>query len=167
MKWKYRLNNMFDENSKDFLIQYLIQKPEEIESLIKIMKVEEKTAWRAAWVLDHLNQNKPLLLKPHLKEINTILKATEYNGVRRSLLKILITNPCAKNDDGDLLDLCFQWIASPSVPIAIRAHSMQFIVNLLPAYPELKNEFQLSLETAIHDESKGVSGKARRILSSL
>jgi len=167
MEWEHRLNNMFDDHSKDLLVQNLIKNPDEIQNLLKTMTKEEKPAWRAAWVLDHLNQNKPTLLKSHLKEINSILKVTRYNGVRRSLLKILITNPSANNDDGDLLDLCFQWVSSPSIPIAIRAHSMQFIFNLLPTYPELKNEFQLSLETAILDESKGVSGKARKILSSL
>lgn len=167
MDWKFRLDNLFDENSKDLLVQHLLQNPEEIRNLLTIMNEEERAAWRAAWVLDHLNQSEPLLLIPHLETISSILKTTKYNGVRRSLIKILISNPSATNDDGELLDLCFQWVSSPSIPVAIRAHAMQFIFNLLPTYPELKNEFQLTLETAINDERKGVRGKARKILSSL
>jgi hypothetical protein len=167
MDWKYRLNNLFNENSKEYLVQYLIQNPKEIENLLMVMDEEERPAWRAAWVLDHLNQNAPDLLKPYLATICSRLKNTTFNGVRRSLLKILISTPTEINEDGELLDLCFQWVVSPAIPIAIRAHSMQFISDLLPAYPELKNEFQVSLQSVINDESKGVRGKARKILSSL
>ena len=167
MDWKHRLNNLFDENSRDLLVRYLIQNPQEVKKLLALTKVDEKSAWRAAWILDHLNQTAPSVIKPHLNAICYRLKNTRYNGVRRSLLKILITNPSETNEDGELLDLCFQWVCSPTIPIAIRAHSMQFIYNLLPAYPELKNEFRLSLETAVNEESKGVRGKARKILSQL
>jgi len=168
MEWKQQLENLFNDNSRDFLVHSLVQKPGEIPNILKIIEEdEEKPAWRAAWVIDHLNQQKPQMVTPHLQSINRILKRTKYNGARRSLLKILVINPTNVNHDGELVDLCFQWVCSPAIPIAVRAYAMQFVYDMLPVYPELKNELKTSLETAIHDSSKGVRGKAKKILTML
>jgi hypothetical protein len=168
MNWKRQLNNIFEEQSKEFLVNSLIEKPDEIKKVLSIIDApDEKIAWRAAWLIDNVNQANPKLITRHLSKILDKTKKTKYNGVRRSLLKIIVTNPSRLNEDGELLELCFQWICSPSVPIAIRGHAMQFIYDLLPKYPELKNEFQTSLEAVVHDEGKGVRAKARKILSQI
>lgn len=168
MEWKKQLENLFDDDSRDFLVHYLSRNPEELENIIRVIEEdEEKPAWRAAWVIDHLNQKNPRVVAPHLDSLSRILKQTKYNGARRSLLKILVINPTSVNHDGELVGLCFNWICSPAIPIAVRAYAMQFIHDMLPVYPELKNELKTSLETVIHDSSKGVRGKAKKILARL
>ena len=168
MGWKYQLNRLFEEFSKEELLNALAANPEEVSLLIQIIESPpEKTAWRAAWIIDHFNQQYPELISPYLPELLRILKETAYNGARRSLLKIMISHPTMHSEDGELLDRCFHWTCSPSVPIAVRAHAMQYIHKLLPVYPELKNEFQICLESAVHDESKGVKGKAGKLLEKL
>ncbi|WP_234409080.1 hypothetical protein [Marinilabilia salmonicolor] len=83
------------------------------------------------------------------------------------MLKVIITAPTVIKEDGELLDLCFRWIVSPVIPIAVRAHSIQYVYDLLPEYPELENEFRHSLRSALDAGSKGVKAKAGKILSSL
>jgi hypothetical protein len=166
VNWKQQLHSLFDDQSKDLIVNYLISHPEEIHNIINLINdSDERPAWRAAWIIDHLNQNRPELVMPHLFQLANILKKTTYNGARRSLLKILITNPSPINEDGELVDLCFQWVISPSEPIAIRAYAMQFIFDLLSVYPDLKFELRSTLETVLDDESKGVRGKARKVLT--
>lgn len=166
MDWENELNHLLEERNIDWVVPYLLRNTGEISLIIRLMKNgNEKTAWRAAWVLDHINKQDPEITSPFLPEILQTLKKTSFNGVRRSLLRILVTNPTELNEDGEILDLCFKWIYSPAFPIAVRAHSMQFVFDLLPKYPELKNEFSHSLKFALDDESKGVRSKARKLLA--
>ncbi len=166
MDWENELNHLLEERNINWIVRYLLKTSGEIPQIICLMKSgNEKVAWRAAWVLDHVNMENPEISTPFLPEILQTLKKTSFNGVRRSLLRILVTNPTELNEDGEILDLCFKWIYSPAFPIAVRAHSMQFVFDLLPKYPELKNEFSHSLEFAMNDESKGVRSKARKLLA--
>jgi len=166
MDWENELNSLLEERKIEWIVGYLLKNPEETPLIIRLIKSDnEKIAWRSAWVLDHLNVKNPDISAPFLPEMLQILKKTSFNGVRRSLLRILVTNPTKINEDGEMLDLCFKWISSPVIPIAVRAHSMQYVFDLLPKYPELKNEFSHSLELALNDESKGVRTKARKLLS--
>ncbi len=168
MDWENELNDLLQERNIDDVVCYVLKNSGEIPLIVDLMKSEnEKIAWRAAWVLDHINMQNPDLLFSFLHEILQILKQTTFNGIRRSLLRILITNPTELNEDGELLDLCLKWIHSPAFPIAVRAHSMQFVFDLLPKYPELQNEFTHLLEFALNDQSKGVRSRARKLLSAI
>ncbi|PRZ00094.1 hypothetical protein [Marinilabilia salmonicolor] len=168
MNWEKELNILLEERKISQVVDYLFSSPEEIPQLIGLTKHrKKKTAWRAAWVIDHLNMQKPGVVAPFYPEIIQILKSTSFDGVRRSLLKVMLGAPVEKRDDGELLDLCFRWIVSPDIPIAVRVYSMQYVHDLLPEYPELKNEFRHSLLLALDDQSKGVKARAGRILSSL
>ena len=165
MNWKTELNTLIEERNIEWVVQTLIDKPQEISQLVELTKSDkEKIAWRAAWVIDHLNMQKPELISPFHPHLLQILKNAPFNGVRRSLLKIAVSAPPTIKEDGELLDLCFKWIYSPAFPIAVRVYSMQFVFDLLPRYPELKNEFCHSLEFALNDESKGVGSKASKLL---
>ena len=168
MDWENELSTLLEEQNITLIVKYLMASPQEIPAIIELTKKSnEKIAWRAAWVLDHLNMHRPEVTHPYLPELLQILKETDFNGVRRSLLKIIINSSSKINEDGELLDLCFQWTISPAIPIAVRAHGMQYIYNLLPKYPELENEFIISLEATREDASKGIQSKARKILSAL
>jgi hypothetical protein len=168
MDWESELNILLEERNITWLVSYLLNNRGEMPQIIDLINSgNEKIAWRAAWVLDHITMENPEISTPFFPEILQTLKQTPFNGVRRSLLRIMVTTPTELNEDGELLDLCFKWINSPAFPIAVRAHSMQFVFDLLPKYPELKNEFSHSLEFALDDESKGVRSKARKLLAGI
>lgn len=168
MDWQYQLDKLFETVSKEEVVLFISSHPEEIPNMIKIIKQSsEKSAWRAAWIIDLIYRDKPSLIKPYIKELLNILLETPYNGVRRSLLKIIHSEPPSTTEDGRLLDKCFQWIVSPTIPTAVRVHAMHYISQLLPSYPELKNEFILCLETALNDENKGIKTKARNLLKQI
>ncbi|WP_291854949.1 hypothetical protein [Marinilabilia sp.] len=168
MNWEIELNTLLEERNIKWVVQSLIESPKDISQLLELTKSEnEKIAWRAAWVIDHLNMRNPELISPFLHDLLQILKNTHFNGVRRSLLKIAVTAPSSIKEDGEILDLCFKWIYSPAFPIAVRVYSMQFVFDLLPRYPELKNEFCHSLEFALVDQSKGIGSKARKLLMAI
>ncbi len=168
MVWDEYLRDLFADRIKEEALQLLQDRPSEIGALMGyISGQEEKLAWRAAWIIDHLNQKAPLLVRPYLPQLSAILKATPFNGVRRSLIKILVTNPTEVNEDGLLVDLCFRWMINPTIPTAVRAHAMKLVFNLLPHYPDLKGELKTSLEQACEEEAKGVQSCARKLLTKL
>lgn len=168
MDWQCQLNKLFKTVSKEEVVRFISSHPEEIPNIIKTIKHKsERSAWRAAWIIDLLYRDDPSLIKPYIKELLNILIETPYNGVRRSLLKIIHSEPAPTTEDGRLLDKCFQWIVSPIIPTAVRVHAMQYVSQLLPSYPELKNEFILCLETALNDENKGIKTKARNLLKQI
>ncbi len=168
MEWEDYLRDLFAGSIKEEALAFLQKQPEEIGTLVGyISSPDEKLAWRAAWIIDHLNLQVPKLVGPYLPTLCSILKATSFNGVRRSLIKILVTNPTKVNEDGLLVDLCFKWMINPGIPTAVRAHSMKLVFGLLPVYPDLKGELKTSLELAVEEEAKGVQGCARNLLARL
>ena len=168
MDWDDFLQQLFAGRQKEEALALLQKQPGEISTLLRYVTVpDEKLAWRAAWIIDHLNQQAPQLIKPHLSRLCTILKTTSFNGVRRSLMKVLVTNPSPVNEDGLLVDLCFNWMVNPKIPTAVRAHAMKLVYNLLPIYPDLRGEFKTSLEVALEEEAKGVQSCARNLLAKL
>jgi len=168
MDWENQLNHLFKELNKKEIVSFLSAHPIEISTLINVTSQSpERIAWRAAWIIDLLDRDKPELISPHIADLHIILKATPYNGVRRSLLKIINHHSPSSLEDGELLDKCFQWMITPTVPTAVRAHAMQYISQLLPSYPDLKREFELCLETALNDGNKGIKAKARNLLKQI
>ena len=63
-----------------------------------------------------------------------------------------------------IIDACFNAIANPNEPGAVRAFAMLTINKLTPQYPELNNELSVLLEPLVHHQLPSVSRTAYKIL---
>lgn len=160
-----------DNLSKNFTVmmaQEVSSNPEWLAVLTDIMLSEHTPYnWRAAWVIDHVQQNTPEVIAPILPRLIAALPHITSNGVRRHILKMASTLPVDQLEDGELADICFKWLQNPATPIANRAHCMEILYRLTCRYHDLANELALILEEIIINGSKGEKNKAQKTLQKI
>ena len=120
---------------------------------------------RAAWPLSYLVIDNPALIKKHFsKLIKNLDKPGIHDSVKRNTLRLLQSISIPQRFHGKIMSLCFDYIASPDEPIAIKAFSLTVLQNLSKQYPEIKQELKTIIEDRWEYESAAFKSRAKKIL---
>jgi hypothetical protein len=122
---------------------------------------------RAAWVMEICWEEDPKLFLPYIAIAVDSLPRFMNDGVKRQIVKILAAQDIPESQQGKLADLCFEWVQSATVPVAIKVHCMQILANLAANYPELSIELQAVIREQIPRNSVGFSSRGKKILKQL
>lgn len=125
--------------------------------------------WRAAWAIKGVWEKNPELVEPHLGRMRKALASIKQHGVKREFLKMISENPLPNDEDelGILLKYCFDWLANPLEPIAVRIHSMDILYKISKQIPEIIPELRTTIEVAMQEGSAGTVNKGGKILKAL
>src|SRR5947207_1914570 len=100
---------------------------------------EYRVGQRAAWPMSYLVIAHPPLIKKHFaKLVSNLKKPKLHDAVKRNTLRLLQAISIPQRFYGKLMSLCFNYIASPDEPAAIKAFSLTVLENLSKEYPEIK-----------------------------
>ena len=124
-------------------------------------------SWRAAWVYAKVADINPEMAKPHVLEIPKLLLAFTHDGQKRELLKVILLFPLIEQDMGLILNICFDWLASPKETAAVRVHSMQIVYEISKVEPDLQPELKLMLLQLMPDAEPGMLSRGTKILAKL
>ncbi|MBI9066427.1 MAG: hypothetical protein JEZ09_03975 [Salinivirgaceae bacterium] len=144
----------------DLVTQYACQNPEAINYLVDLVIYNEETvSMRAAWALEKLSEKKNEVIKNRLPDILEILSKITVSGTRRTIAKVLMQYTIPEEFEGKLFDFCIEMIEAVKEPVAVKANCMTIVFNLLPKYPELKNEIFAIIEDQIPYNSIGFKSR--------
>lgn len=102
---------------------------------------------RAIWPLGEIACENPKMVLPHLEKlINTLDEPNLHPAIPRNVLRFCQQMEVPEKYHGKLVDKCFQYIHTTTLPIAIRAFAITTCANVCKHYPELKNELMLVLD---------------------
>lgn len=160
------LNKEHSKRNTLAIIDYIGDDPAKLKELIAIFKTNDhRLIQRAAWPLSYIAEKHPELITPHLGELLKLLKQPLHVAFRRNLFRLLRLMPdTPKKHHGVIIDACFNAMANPNEPGAVRAFAMQTINKLTPQYPELNNELRVILEPLVHHQLPSVRHTASKIL---
>ena len=128
----------------------------------------ETKSWRAAYVLDKVNDLNPELLLPYLKPMLDQLKVESNSSKKRHFLKLLSQNKIPEDYNGFLFDYCIQHINSANEPPAVRVHAMQNLFNLAEIYPDIKNEVLSVIEHEMeYHATAGIKSRGSKLADKL
>ena len=146
--------------------EYACSSTENFEELIKcFLDKEYRVAQRAAWSLSWATRKRPELIHPHIsKLVEQLGRKDVHNAVIRNSVRILETIDIPEQFHGEVLNRCFEFIESPSTPVAIKAFSLTTLFNLSVLYPDIKPELKLIIETFYDNESAAFKSRAKKIL---
>jgi len=140
----------------------------EFEQLMDIvLHGKEPVVQRAAWAMDACMETHPELLSPYVEKLIEALPGFSNDGVKRQVVKALATREIPEKYEGSLADLCFCWLQSSVVPVAIKVHCMQILANIAVRYPDLSVELQTVINEQIPRNSAGFASRGRKILKKL
>lgn len=144
----------------DLVVSWALGQPEAISCLVEItLSQEEKLSSRSAWALEKLSDRFPGILDEFIPEIITAISTIQASSIRRTLAKVLMLHIIPESLEGQTLDFCLKMIERVKEPVAVKANCMTVLFNLLPKYPDLKNEVFTIIETQIPYNSVGFKAR--------
>jgi hypothetical protein len=168
MDFRSLLSHIPSGIEKEMLIKEVGDSDEKFTELLDLcINEKDPLAWRAAWILDGSDEQIPGQAEKHISGIVAALPDMHSTGSLRSLIRLLCRHEIPEDDQGILIDLCFSYLVSEVIPVAVKAHAMQIIYQHALIYPELKGELISILEDQMENNSVGFSSRGRRIIRDL
>ena len=129
---------------------------------------EYRVVQRSAWVVGHVAEKYPEMVKPFLpKIVNRLYDNNIHTAVKRNVVRILQFIPVPKSLQAKVMNKCFDYLNDPIETIAVRCFSMTVLTNLAMKYPEIKNEVIASINISIKNSTPGYRARAKKELKQL
>jgi hypothetical protein len=123
---------------------------------------EYRVTQRAAWPLSDCAIAHPGFMKNNFgKLINNLKRSDLHDSVKRNSVRLLQAINIPGRYDGDILDICFRYLASPDEAVAVKAFSLTILERLSKKYPEIKSEIKLLIEEQWLHQSPAFKNRAR------
>ena len=120
---------------------------------------------RAAWPLSYCVIKHPVLIKKHFKFLlNNLHKPGIHNAVKRNTVRLLQHVEIPKQFRGEVMNLCFSYVASPTEAVAVKAFSLTILQKLAELYPEIKPEIVLIIEERWEHETPAFKVRVGKFL---
>ncbi len=142
---------ILEEHSKlqcDKIVKWVNGKQHHFDQLFALMLTGEKqVAQRAAWPIGFCIMLHPVLLSKHWRSLlNNLKKNDIHDAVKRNSIKVLSTISIPRNYEGEIMTLCFNYVASVTESIAIKAYALTVLHKLAECYPEIIPEIKLLID---------------------
>lgn len=160
---------ILEEHSKaqtDAIVQYVGQDKKRFDELVTLfLEGDAVIQQRAGWPLSYCAQAHPSLVLPHLGKLLKLLqKPGIHNAVIRNITRLLQDVEIPTRYQGPVMNICFEFVASPVQPAAVKAFSLTILEDLCAGYPEIIPELKLIIEERWPYETPAFHSRARKIL---
>ncbi len=129
---------------------------------------EYRVVQRAAWPVSYCVTGHPALINKHWKKLlGKLKKPGEHDAVKRNGIRLMQDIVLPKKYHGEMMDICFNFLESPTEAMAVKAFSMTVLGNLAKQYPEIKAELKLIIEDQLPHQSAGFKSRAKKVLKEM
>jgi hypothetical protein len=120
---------------------------------------------RAAWPLSYAAITHPPLIKKHFgKLLRNLQKPNLHDAVKRNTVRLLQDIDIPVKYHGKVMNLCFDYIISPTEKVAVKAFSLTILQKLSHQYPDIKQELVTVIENRWPYETAAFKSRAKKIL---
>ena len=151
------------------LIQYIFENPNDFGFILsKALDDSSPENWRAAWMIDKIHEQHPLIVMPYLPLITQFLYETKNHAKKRHFLKLVSFYPIPEENEAFLLNYCLDVFTNSAETIAVRVHAMQVLYTIAVQEPGFAGELTELIEHELEfHPSPGLVARARKILPKL
>lgn len=151
------------------IVKYIGKNPDRFAELMKcFFEGEYRVTQRAAWPMSYCVEKYPELIKPYFKKLlNNLSKPGLHDSVPRNTVRLLQYVEIPEKFHGQVMDICFRYISSPTEAVAVKAFSITVLQNLATKYPEIINEIKLVIEERWDYETIAFKTRAKKLLKEL
>lgn len=124
---------------------------------------EWRICQRASWCLGILCESYPELLLKWMPEILEALENPKHDAVVRNVLRAWqMLDEFPDEYEGQIYELCFEYIYDPKYPIAFKGFSMIICRKIALKYPELIPELIEVILGAMENGSAGIKSRGKK-----
>ena len=161
------LEEILKEHSKqqcNKIVQWVGFSQKRFDELLQLfLNGKYQVTQRVAWPLCNCVKAHPSFIKKNFtKLINKLQQPNIHNGVKRHTVKLLQYVDIPKKLQGEVMDICFGFVASPTEAVAIKAFSLTILHQLAIIYPEILPEIKLLIENQIHHQTAAFKSRAKQ-----
>ncbi|MFN0139371.1 MAG: hypothetical protein ACKVQW_04700 [Pyrinomonadaceae bacterium] len=148
------------------IVRYVGDDKERFAELIKLfLGPVYRESQRAAWAVGYCAERNKDLIKPYFSKMVRQLERDDVHvAVRRNVVRMLQFIDIPKRLEGRVFDACYNLLADPKQPVAVRCFSMTVAAKLAKGEPELLDELRLVTTKYPQAATAGLRSRARRIL---
>lgn len=123
---------------------------------------------RSGWPLSYCVIDYPSFINKHWKAlINNLKKPGLHNAVKRNSIRLMQDLEIPEKFHGEIMDICFRFLESPTEALAVKVFSMSVLGNLAALYPDIKPELKLVIEEQLPHQTAGFKSRAKKVLKML
>lgn len=156
------LPNSSYEQRKKWAI-FIIENNVDLKELSVLIKCENKISTKFLWMLSDiaiLKPNKLFIDLPYLLKLCNSVNPDYTTSFASFWLYVGVP----EENEGEAIDLLFQFLVSPKVNVTIKSRSIFVLLNLSKKYPELKNELSYTLKDQLNKYSKDFDKRVAKVL---
>jgi hypothetical protein len=163
----------------ELLAQIAAKQANAIKDIIDLtFHIEEKIAFRAAWILESIYIANPDNFAPFATYFLNNFAQQNNLSARRHYGKILalmtkrnapsaIKTILDSYDTDALVETTFAWLIDDLVPVAIKSHCLNILANFCPKHPWIKDELIQTMDYLVDKESIAFFAKVKQIRKQL
>lgn len=151
------------------IVEYVGNKPKRFNELVQVfLKGPYRVTQRAAGPMSYCVENHPELIKPHLKTILSHLKKPGiHDAVKRNTIRLLQFIDIPKRFQGQVADICFQYLQDKKEPVAIRVFSLSVLGEIAKQNAGLEDEIRMIIDHELPYAKPAFLSRARKVLKNL
>ncbi len=171
MELRQALSKEHGKRNTAFVVDWVGSNQKHFDELIGLLLSNEfMMSQRASWVVGNCVEVHPELVKKQLPIIIANLHNNKlHDAVKRNTIRLLQFVEISEKLEGQVLDLCFNYLSHKEESIAVKVLSMIVLTNLVRKYPELKPELILLIEEQMQlpSSTPAILSRGRKALTSL
>ena len=169
MKLREQILKEQSKANREVIVRWVGTSQERFDDLFDLFLNDEyRVVQRAAWPLSYIVIAHPQLIQKHFSRLlKNLDKPGIHDSVKRNTIRLLERILIPERFHGQVMNYCFNYIASPHEAVAIKAFSLTVLERLSHQYPEIKTELKTIIEDRWNYESAAFRSRAKKILSRL
>lgn len=165
-------DKILSEHSKtncDEIVKWIGHNQSRFDELVTLFLGDDAIiVQRSGWPLSYATIANPQLVTKHLgKLLKNLQQPKLHDAVKRNTIKLLEVVKIPEKHQGEVMNICFDYIISPTEKPAIKAFSLTVLENLSKEYPAIKPELKTIIEDRWEYESAAFKSRAKKILTKL
>ncbi len=148
------------------IVQWIGSNQKRFDDLFELFLNDEyRVTQRAAWPLSYSVIAHPgLITKNFSKLIDNLKKPALHNAVKRNSIRLMQHISIPEKFHGEVMEICFSYVESPTEAVAIKAFSLTVLGNLSKQYPEILSEVKLLIEEQWQHQTAAFKSRAKKLL---
>ena len=151
------------------IIRWVGRSQARMDELVRLFLAGEyRVTQRAGWPLSYCAQKNPELIRKHIPKLIRNLKTPGlHDAVKRNTVRLLQDIPVPVRSQGELMNICFEYLASPDETVAVKVFAMTILEKLSRIYPDIRQELKWIIEERWDYETAAFHARGRKILKQL
>ncbi len=149
------------------IVNWVGTSQQRFDELFKLFLNDEyRVVQRAGWPVSYCVIAHPEFIKKHWAAlIKNLGKPNLHPAVKRNSIRLLQDIEIPEKYQGSIMDICFNYVASPTEAVAVKAFSLTVLKNLSKQYPEILPEIKLLIEEQMPHQTAAFKARAKVFLN--